>query len=363
MHSTSRILPLVAAVIAVFSEVPMLAASCNNGCGTIMPTTDAQTILQNSVPQSVISDAVNQGVNNAVQNTINATISIPPSLPVLIAPPPSGSGTTPGGSTGGSGGIGGAGGVNIGPGGGVIIAPGGITGGGTATVTGMGTGSGGASISVTAPPSAAPPPAAPPTASMTTVTQANGRPLPNWLSFDPKTGKFTGTSPRGADPVIDFTIVTTDSNGKQDLRTGTLNTSDLVGASRAARPPAPVVFTIDSKEYKVGESTVTSDVAPYINAQNRTILPLRAFANALGVSDNDIVWNGAERSITIFQGNRIVKVVAGQMSFSVNGTQIVMDTTAALKDGRIFLPVRAIGQALGKQISWDEATRSVTVAP
>lgn len=122
-----------------------------------------------------------------------------------------------------------------------------------------------------------------------------------------------------------------------------------------------VVFTIDSKEYMIGANKVTSDVAPYINEQGRTMLPVRALANAMNVKDEQIHWNEVERSVTIFKGERIIKVVIGQMSYSVNGTSVPMDTYAVIKDSRTFLPLRAIAQAMDTQVVWDEATRTVTV--
>lgn len=122
-----------------------------------------------------------------------------------------------------------------------------------------------------------------------------------------------------------------------------------------------VSFTIDAMEYKIGDTVVTMDVAPYIDSANRTMLPLRAFANALGVADADILWNGTERSVTIFKGDAVVKVVIGEMAFMKNGVSVPMDTMAVIKDGRTFLPVRALGQALGADIGWDAATRTVTI--
>lgn len=122
-----------------------------------------------------------------------------------------------------------------------------------------------------------------------------------------------------------------------------------------------VVFTIDSMEYMVGDAKVTSDVAPYVNENGRTMLPLRAFANALNVTNDNIVWNEAERSVIIFKGESTVKVVIGQMAFEKNGVNVPMDTMAMIKDGRTMLPLRAVAQALGAQIAWDDATRTVTV--
>ena len=49
------------------------------------------------------------------------------------------------------------------------------------------------------------------------------------------------------------------------------------------------------------------------------------------------------------------------MSFMKNGVSVPMDTKSVIKEGRTFLPVRALGQALGAQIGWDSATRTVTI--
>lgn len=146
---------------------------------------------------------------------------------------------------------------------------------------------------------------------------------------------------------------------------------DGVGKQVAFRviTPAPgdtkagetVVFTIGSAEYMVGANKVTSDVAPYINEQGRTMLPLRALSNALGVVDSNIMWNEVERSVTIFKGDATIKVVIGEMSFMKNGVSVPMDTNAVIMNGRTMLPLRAIGQAMGASIVWDEATRTVTV--
>ncbi len=122
-----------------------------------------------------------------------------------------------------------------------------------------------------------------------------------------------------------------------------------------------VVFTIDSMDYMVGAAKVTSDVAPYINEQGRTMLPLRAFASALNVPADNIVWNEATRSVVIFKGDATIKVVIGEMKFTKNGTEVGMDTMAVIKNGRTMMPLRAVAQALGATIVWDEATRTVTI--
>ncbi|MCT4592732.1 MAG: copper amine oxidase N-terminal domain-containing protein [Anaeromicrobium sp.] len=122
----------------------------------------------------------------------------------------------------------------------------------------------------------------------------------------------------------------------------------------------PAKFVIGQKEYRVGDVTKTADVAPYIK-DGRTMLSVRYVAESLGVEDNNIMWDGITRTVTIFKGDRIIQMEIGSNKLMVNGTAIMMDTAAEIKDGRTMLPVSFIAKALGIDIAWDGATRTVTI--
>ena len=59
-----------------------------------------------------------------------------------------------------------------------------------------------------------------------------------------------------------------------------------------------IVVTIDAPTMTVNGETVALD-SPAIIDQNRTYLPVRAIANALGVSNNNIKWDGATSTATL----------------------------------------------------------------
>ncbi len=108
----------------------------------------------------------------------------------------------------------------------------------------------------------------------------------------------------------------------------------------------------------VNGQPLQSDVTPFINADGRTMLPIRAIAEALGA---DVQWDESTQTATLILGDKTVKVTIGQNSILVNGSPVAMDTVAAVKDGRTVLPVRAVGEALGAQIGWDEQTKTVSI--
>lgn len=106
----------------------------------------------------------------------------------------------------------------------------------------------------------------------------------------------------------------------------------------------------------VNGQPLQSDVKPFVNADGRTMLPVRAIAEALGAT---VQWDEATQTATLTLGEKTVKVTIGQNSLLVDGNPVSMDTAAAIKDGRTLLPVRAIGEALGAQVGWDEQTKTV----
>lgn len=123
-------------------------------------------------------------------------------------------------------------------------------------------------------------------------------------------------------------------------------------------------FVIGSTTYKVlvggVEVAKTMDVAPFIE-NGRTFLPIRFVAEAVGVAVDNVIWNEEARTVTILKGERVIGLTIGSNVLTVNGTPIVMDTAAMIKDGRTVLPVRFVAQALGAAVAWDEATQTVTV--
>jgi len=123
-----------------------------------------------------------------------------------------------------------------------------------------------------------------------------------------------------------------------------------------------VVVPVGEKYLIAGEEQVVLDVPAYISAAGYTMLPVRAVATALGINNNNVLWNQASRTVTILYGQRIITMVAGQKVVTVNGNTIPASATVQIKDGRTFLPMRDLATALGvTDITWDAATKTATM--
>lgn len=123
-----------------------------------------------------------------------------------------------------------------------------------------------------------------------------------------------------------------------------------------------VVVPVGEKYIVAGEETVTLDVPAYVSAAGYTMLPVRAVAVALGINNNNVLWDQATKTVTILYGQRIITMVAGQKVVYVNGSAIPASASVEIKDGRTFLPMRDLATALGvTDITWDAATKTATL--
>ena len=122
----------------------------------------------------------------------------------------------------------------------------------------------------------------------------------------------------------------------------------------------PVVMTVGSTVYTISGVEMTMDVAPYIK-DTRTYFPVRYVAQALGITADNVVWDGAQRTVTIFRANRIVQVTIGSTTMLVNGVPLTMDAAPEITAERTMLPIRFVAQGLGVNVNWDAATQTVTL--
>ena len=124
-----------------------------------------------------------------------------------------------------------------------------------------------------------------------------------------------------------------------------------------------VKLTIGSKQAYINNVAHTLDAAP-INRNNRTMLPVRFLANAFGVDNDGIKWDGETRTATLTNSEVTIVVTIDAPYMTVNGEKVELDAPAIIENNRTYLPVRAIANALGvsnDNIKWDSATNTATL--
>jgi len=88
------------------------------------------------------------------------------------------------------------------------------------------------------------------------------------------------------------------------------------------------------------------DVKPILR-NDRTMVPLRFVSEAL---DGKVAWNGESREVTVNCDFKEVKVKIGESVMHVDGEAKAIDSSAFIENGRTYVPLRAISEALGKHV-------------
>ena len=183
-------------------------------------------------------------------------------------------------------------------------------------------------------------------------SRLNGAPvdLPEWMKTD------SAALYRMADP--DLNVLLSASSGLADMLF-------LKGDWRDARQLEQTLreyAAARAQEIRVsvgGRMVSWSDAAPFIEG-NRVMVPLSAVANALGLSVN---WNAYTRTASFSDGGRTLTFsIGGTTAMDNNGGVIQMDTPAIIARNRTFAPIRYLAEFFGRQVSWDPATRTVSIS-
>lgn len=114
-----------------------------------------------------------------------------------------------------------------------------------------------------------------------------------------------------------------------------------------------VSIEIDGKKVQFTQSTGE----PFIDENGRTQVPLRVVMEQYGC---DVEWDSANNAAVIAKGDITVIVPIGQSYILVNGKTVVMDTAALVQNGRTYLPIRAVLEAFGADVEWDNGQVFVT---
>lgn len=120
-------------------------------------------------------------------------------------------------------------------------------------------------------------------------------------------------------------------------------------------------FTIGTLDCELRSIPSVMDAAPYIQS-GRTYLPVRQMALALGIREKDILWDGTSGIVTLTKGSDLVRLTLGQKRIWINGVVHELETPPEIRGpGRLMLPARALAEAFGGSVFWDEAAREVWI--
>ena len=144
--------------------------------------------------------------------------------------------------------------------------------------------------------------------------------------------------------------------------------SDMSAQLKEKIQDSVVLYIGQSKTYVNGEETVVdttnSNVAPFIK-DGRTLVPIRFISESLG---NKVDYDSLSKTVSIFSGQDTIefKIDSKIMNIShktfdnklqeevIADIDTELDVPAQIANDRTFIPLRALVEALGKEIFWDD---------
>ena len=118
-------------------------------------------------------------------------------------------------------------------------------------------------------------------------------------------------------------------------------------------------YQAESIAIEVNGATLSIEDMPPISLYDRTMVPARAVFEAMGA---EVAWNEATQEVYIRKDKDIIVLQVDQTTASKNGVAFTMDVPAKVINERTMIPVRAVSEALGCSVNWDETTRTVSIA-
>lgn len=91
----------------------------------------------------------------------------------------------------------------------------------------------------------------------------------------------------------------------------------------------------------------------------RLLVPLRGIFEALQA---DVVYDAPTRSIQATKGSRVVQLQLGSRTAIIDGRTTYLDVPADTVGGRTMVPLRFVSEALGADVKWEGATKTVRLS-
>lgn len=133
---------------------------------------------------------------------------------------------------------------------------------------------------------------------------------------------------------------------------------------------APCVNAMHGEEIQIhvvvnGQEIEFEDQKPII-ISGRTLLPIRTVMETLGKT---VSWNDSEKCAVITDGNTTISLNIGSKIMNktvVTGSETIfseteLDAAPVVFNERTCLPVRAVAEAFGSEVSWDDLSKTVFI--
>ena len=104
-------------------------------------------------------------------------------------------------------------------------------------------------------------------------------------------------------------------------------------------------------------SYINFDQPPMIQ-NGRTLVPVRAIFENL---EMNVSWNPYTYEVKGYNNSNNITMIIDEKKAYINGMEYILDSPPKILNGRTLVPVRFIGEAIGKNVSWSSKDRTVII--
>jgi len=127
--------------------------------------------------------------------------------------------------------------------------------------------------------------------------------------------------------------------------------------------PHNISLQVGSKEMVHNLSSIQLDAPPII-VNDRTLVPLRAIAEAFNAQVN---WNPDTKQVTVKIGDKTILLTIGNPKASVNGQPVYIDpqnpqVVPIISNSRTMVPLRFIAETMGATVEWNPVFKSIYIS-
>lgn len=182
------------------------------------------------------------------------------------------------------------------------------------------------------------------------------------LSFQLPDGSFEHIKGTGGNPIATEQALI----GLSDIYHGNTVIDRLRnGNSNSIQARRVVTFKLGKTSYEVNtggqKQLQEADIPPFLH-NDRTFVPVRYLALALGIPEQGIKWSPESQTVTLVSNGVTVTLTVGENFMDINGQSLKMDVAPLLTPpGRTCLPARYVAGAFGYEVNWDGQEQTVII--
>lgn len=105
--------------------------------------------------------------------------------------------------------------------------------------------------------------------------------------------------------------------------------------------------------YTVNGAGKFMDAAPYINSDDRMMVPLRVLGEVLGAQ---VFWDEEADTAGLIYNSRMIRFKLFENTMQMGDRTVTMDTESTIQNGRTMIPLRAAVEAFDCEVSYHEGT-------